>query len=643
MTDQKWTWSKEKPNESSISGDITRLFRAEGTQQVGVLARNAPSNRSTLFAREAIQNSWDAARELRMQSTNHEIASFLLNIQFRSFSSVQKTSFVGALGLNELAERANFELNTSQSLRNALGLFGDDCLLSINDPDVPLAVMYFVEKGALGMPGNWEQSESRMMFALNRVGYNKKAEGSGGSFGYGKAGLIQASRIRVVVAYSCFEEDISEPGVTRRLLGATYWGQHSYKGEKFTGWVRLGQPINDSAKPLENEEADSLAKAIGIEVREPKNKSDLGTTFLIIDPDLDPEELKIAIERNWWPSLVDDDGLQVQIELPDGRRMDPEPPIGDPDLAPFLEAYSLAKKYKDEDNQFSRSRSLGTYKPNNYEKSEPLGRLGLVSDPNNWTFPDSDVVAGAAGDGQTPHESMVALVRGPRMVVQYWTPPRGSRPYVRGVFVASSNIDDLLRQTEPKAHDKWDTRLDEPGIHPAATRFAGEINKRLREQVQEFRDQFRIPPPPAAAINLPTLDSLMRLLTGGTPPPPPKDPRPFKMTFPQSPYIVPVDIDQVCMTATASFSLAPIVQEEKRFVDLYFEVNFVEDSRSGSRVNLEIVSPNGFSLMEQAKGRYRFRGELTKTGPKAQFQIRTIPYSGDWTTKLVISGELVKR
>jgi hypothetical protein len=237
---------------------------------------------------------------------------------------------------------------------------------------------------------------------------------------------------------------------------------------------------------------------------------------------------------------------------------------------------------------------------------------------------------------------MVALIRGPRMVVQYWTPPRGAKPYVRGVFIASPQIDDLLRQTEPKAHDKWDSKLDEPGIDPAATKFAAEVIKRIREQVQDFREKFRIPPPPAGDVNLPTLNALMKLLSGGTPPPPPKDPRPFKMSFSQSPQVVPISTDKVFMSAGASFSLAEIVEESSKTVDLFIEVNFVEDSRSGSSVKLEIDPPDGFSFVDEVKGRYRYRGVLTRTGPKAQFEVRTIPYSAEWTTKLVISGELVQ-
>jgi hypothetical protein len=639
MAGHKWIWSREDPNQSSISGDITRLFRAEGTDQPGVLSRESPPDRALLFAREAIQNSWDAARELRNRPSGAKLDPFLLRINFREFAGNSKSEIVKALALEQLAARANSKSGTTRAIRDELGLFPTDCLSVLEETDVPLSVMYFEENGSMGMPGNWEKSESRMMFALNRVGYNKKMEGSGGSYGYGKAGLIQASRIRVVFAYSCFEEDSSDPGVTRRLLGAAYWGQHAFSDNKYTGWVRLGKPVADSAKPLENESADEFAELVGLKARSSKKTKDLGTTFVIVDPDIDPYELKSAIERNWWPSLVDDAGLRVQISLSNGTRIDPVAPVSDPDLGPFVAAYSLALKSADETNENSRSRNLGSYRPQDIGTNLALGRLALVADPDEWTFPVPDYVDTI--DGQVPHQSMVALVRGPRMVVQYWT-PRGSKPYVRGVFIAGDDVDDFLRQTEPKAHDKWDPRLNEPGIHPAATKIASEVLKRLASQVQEFRDSFRIPPPPTGPVNLPTLNSLMQLLSGGTPPPPPKDPRPFKMSFTRPPRIEPKPAGQVAMKATAAFSLADIVDEDTHIVDLFIEVTYVEDSRSGSSVKLSIEPPAGFSLVDVSKGKYRYRGELSKDGPRFEFAIETVPYSADWSTKLAISGELVK-
>ena len=53
------------------------------------------------------------------------------------------------------------------------------------------------------------------------------------------------------------------------------------------------------------------------------------------------------------------------------------------------------------------------------------------------------------------------------MVVQYFD-VGGAAPVVRGVFVADDDIDDLLRQTEPKAHNSWDTETGADGVHPDA-------------------------------------------------------------------------------------------------------------------------------------------------------------------------------
>ena len=72
------------------------------------------------------------------------------------------------------------------------------------------------------MYGPFEGAKSKMYLALISLGYTAKAEGSGGSDGYGKAGLIRGSATRTVVAYTAFRERKDDPGVTRRLLGMTY-------------------------------------------------------------------------------------------------------------------------------------------------------------------------------------------------------------------------------------------------------------------------------------------------------------------------------------------------------------------------------------------------------------------------------------
>ena len=162
----KWAWQIDKPGQVAVSADIIRIFRAEGVEQPGVLARGRPSDQAMLFAREAIQNSWDAARELRAGARPSEFPPFHLEIEFRHFVGEEKRRFVAALGLSE--HRAHFGETKQQAFRRKVGLGQSDCLDDLHDLAEPLRVLVYTEHCALGMEGAWDASESRMMFALNR-------------------------------------------------------------------------------------------------------------------------------------------------------------------------------------------------------------------------------------------------------------------------------------------------------------------------------------------------------------------------------------------------------------------------------------------------------------------------------------------
>jgi hypothetical protein len=64
-----WDWEKTDVRHSGSSGDIAKLFKNEGIAHPGVMAKGAPPDEATLAAREIIQNSWDAARELQNDLT----------------------------------------------------------------------------------------------------------------------------------------------------------------------------------------------------------------------------------------------------------------------------------------------------------------------------------------------------------------------------------------------------------------------------------------------------------------------------------------------------------------------------------------------------------------------------------------------
>lgn len=585
-----------------------------------------------LFAREAIQNTWDAARELRAGARPDEYPPFHLELEFRSLVGEAKAKFVEVLGLKEHADHLG-EAGRGAT-RRKVGLGEVDCLDSLDDPREPIRMLVYTEHGALGMEGAWDASESRMMFALNRVGYTMKRLGAGGSYGYGKAGLIAASRVRVIIAYSCFQPSpAADDHATRRLLGVTYWSNHQHDGSKLTGWAHRGVP-DDSGDimPFSDDEADRVAVQLGLGLRREGIVRERGTTFLIIEPTITAAELKTAIERNWWPAIRSTtEPLRVSITDYDGARLVPQVPIDDPDLGPFVRGFDLATRPSDSAVSTEQSYDLGTYAPHG-GRTVRLGRLGLVADDKGWSFPDR-----MEEEDDIEHTSMIALVRGPRMIVEYHKYNLGM-PFVRGCFVAHDDIDDLLRQTEPAAHDKWHESVSADGIVPMAPKVARAVIKEIKEKVKEFKKRFTAPPPRAGELNLPILDELSRLMKGRKPAPPPQNPRTVRMNFLTAAHAIDAGDGKLLCRSAVEVSVDDWVWPEVGNssdveVTAVMSVAFVEDEAIGERVELSVTCSNrNFTQSSADDGKYVWRGRLGRVDT-ATFEITTAPYSADWSVK----------
>lgn len=637
--DVKWTWEKDNVLMSGVAGDVAALFRAEGVDTPGILAVDPPTSETSLFAREAIQNSWDAAREWRTtcEKSGRKVAPFSIEFKFVELSGDERRRFVATLGLTE--HQSQFDAARRQgSAKNNLGLAENDLLARLHDGDRPVRLLVMTESAGLGMPGNLKDSESRMVQALLRVGYTQKADGAGGNYGYGKAGLIQASAIRLVVAYSAFAEGTSEPGVTRRLLGVTYWKSHKRArigggNESFTGWARFGRfaPIGDgipSAVPYENEEADDVAASLGITVRDPLDPSGTGTTFLLLEPTIDAPNLKKAIERYWWPAILDSSsGLRTKIVDYDGTESYPSVPKDDPNFVPFVRAFELATRPQDNPHTEEHSADLGQYTPQSGD-SYSLGRIGLVADTKGWSFPDDGL----------DHQTLIALVRGPRMVVDYLTFKNFGIPHVRGTFVADRNIDDLLRQTEDKAHTKWETRpLD--GAHPHAHLVAKQVNDRIRARTTEFKGRFKPPAPRPGDLNLPVLDELSRLMKGRKITPPKPQPRSVTINLVEPAHVEVTKSGLLRCEAVVEFGVSDWVWEalgdevEDVEVTVTLSMAFVEDEKVGEKMGLEVSTlPRGFVELPTKNESRTFVGRLSR-GVSATFAVGSAEYESDWTVR----------
>ncbi len=640
----KWAWESENPNYSGGAGDVAALFRAEGVETPGILEIDAPAAEASLFSREAIQNSWDAAKEWERtcKKKGEKPHPFWIEFRFVEYRGFEKRKLVFALGLDEHARQLSAAKVSKGSGLN-LGLASVDALNDLLSGETPLRVLTMTEHGGLGMPGAWRTGDSRMLSALLRVGYTQKAEGAGGSYGYGKAGLIAASAIRTVVTYSAFAEDKSDPGVTRRLLGVTYWKNHSIGNAKFTGWARLGKEVwttddeggrHRSASPYENKEADSAASELGIAVRNPAEPDDTGTTFMIIDPTIDANDLCSAIQRYWWPAMLNNStGLRTKIIDFDGTEVIPAVPKDDPHLQPFVRAFELASRSQDTKTKEETRQDLGTYSPHGDEEY-PLGHLGLVANTQGWSFPD---------DNETDHCTMIALVRGPRMVVNYHTFKGLGIPHIRGAFVSDDSIDDLLRQTEDKAHTKWETKKL-AGAHPSAHLVASQVNARLRKAVLDFKNQFKPPAPRPGDLNLPILDELSRLMKGNKPKPPTPKKRPITIRLVTPAHTVPTTSGHLECHAAVEFGIADwvwnITRTDTVEVTAILSVAFVEDENLGERLKLRAKSSRK-TFVEQgsSNGKSVFVGELGR-GETVQFNVSSQAYEPDWTVRFTPTASI---
>ncbi|MCY3564378.1 MAG: hypothetical protein OXH26_10730, partial [bacterium] len=548
---------------------------------------------------------------------------FEIGFSFESARGDEKHRLVSNLGLSELADRLSSGVD-----RKGIGLGADLCLEQLKDDDAELPYLVIEEQGTTGMYGPWRGNMSKLYLGMVSVGYTRNQNGSGGSFGYGKAGMTRSSATRTVVAYTCFSERDDDPGVTRRLLGMTYWGQHELDGESFTGFARFGkQTAPDVVTPFENEEADEVAQSLGLKLRHPGVERKLGTTFLLIQPTADPNDLITAIERSWWPALSDHSlGFHAYVTK-EGVRYYPRP-RKDGVLRSFIRAYEVATSA---DVVTSSEKKVPLRKRGPFPKP---GVLGMVSDIEGWSY------AGSAQEQRIDHRSMVALIRRPRMVVEY-LPVGRTPPFVRGAFVADDRVNDLLRSTEPKAHDAWQTKATDDHVDPEAVMLADRIQRSIRSHASRFRHALKPPERPPEKIELVHFDRLMSKLISGRGPgviSPPTEPRPVTIRL-EDRRLVPEGNNSIRVKGSASFALSDHYDGDRARVEVAIRYRYVEDERAGEVGEIKVEGPEGFVKEEGRPG--VFTGTLSRDS-QSVFRYTTGPYRAEWSGRLYAEAMILE-
>ena len=627
VASEHWNFFPLTPNDAG-GGDLSRVIRA-GMPPAHVLAR------------EVIQNSWDAARRLRRDFLPGSAIPFSVAFRFRELVGSEKEAFVQTFHLSELSTRAH-----------AVGaeklMLHDDSVLDRLDGEEPLRVLEASDYGAHGLFGHPnETSDSILWQAIYYMGGSEKAAGMGGSYGFGKSAFIRGSRIRTVLAYSCFRRypgTIAElDPVTRRFVGMAWWQKHKFDGNKFQGRARFGefsqagpQAVPDWP-PYEDGFADSLAEAAGFTARNPSIDADLGTSLLVIEPTVTPEALIDAIERYWWPALNDGD-FTVSVTNYDGKEVGIAPQER-ADLMPFIRSYralSLGATDGADGPQILSS----NWRSIRNERLKP-GSLAaqVVNSDDHLSAPENPPVETDADemDVLLQRGPLIALMRSPKMVVKYWEKSK-SPVTIRGVYVASEDIDDLLRDTETVLHDDWTTAPSDD-IDARATRVATFVMGRISNEIRMLAET-ATPEPPSKDVGLPIYSKLLRRFMRepgeiGPPPPPPGGGEPISFQYVNRPDVQLLEDGRIQLSCSFRLELRDDLENVPESVEVRVtpKLSILEDEGSGRTLWPADLTPDrlaDFKRDEEGGTGNSWTGTLERAVP-VHFEVCSQPYSSEWT------------
>jgi len=577
---------------------------------------------SDLLAREVIQNSWDASRKLNSGRIKSKRIPFKMEFKFIELTGKDKASFLKIAGLQEIYE-------ASKSMKKSDAKVADENFSAINS-DNPLRILVCSDYGAHGLYGSIEAGSDSILFkALYMFGETGKADedGTGGSYGFGKSAFIVGSGIKTVFAYSSFAPLINDK-VTRRLVGTTYWGSHrDASGRDLEGRAIYGDPdAGETGIPFEDSKADELAAKLFMEKRSATTEEDLGTSLLLVHPQVEAEELIDSIEKWWWPALVDNE-MEIVVYTADGKRLMPRP-MNNSYVRPFLKAYELAVGRSKQSSVIQESLISAAWQD---VDGINIGTAALrVASEEELALEESE-------GGHFPR---IALLRNPKMIIEYKDFER-RRVAVRGVFVASNDADSHLRNTEPAHHGHWDKKKSNE-IPSLSTAIAEAVYSKLSTGLRKFIEEVS-PTPPNERETLSVFSELMRGLLAGKKSGPKLPPKPSKMPleihFTKQPAVK-AHRDQVFTEAVFKISLGPNAENKPYNLRITADFQILEEeSDSGeswpchvtiskNSANFEIISTN------ELVGRIN-------VGEVIEVQVKSDLYDRSWTSKLKPQVEII--
>ena len=442
--------------------------------------------------------------------------------------------------------------------------------------------------------------------------------GSGGSYGFGKAVYSSNSRIGTIFAFSRTSDARDEP--LSVLMGCAYHSGHKYRRKLFSGRAFLGVEKDIPGAgirfdPFRGRKAEQLAERLGFE-----RDNGPGTSILLIDTEVKPEELVSGIEDWWWPR-IEMRLLESTIFDRNGEEHVPRPKSRF-HLQPFITAF---------DNALGRLPDIQAQQQRTAIKfdRQEMGMLGAV-------VLDDSRDENPLGEEFEDRLDTVALVRGPHMVVAYHKNWRQSRtaPLAVGCFIAADDINDTLKLSEPPAHDRWDSeapRLKKE--NDKKSRTVKEVLSRIKKAFREFQNAAK-PPAPPKSTRLAKLErelaSWFGVGTQGPPPLPRPNPAPISLRL-EGLHIRPNN-DNIHAEGQVEIALRPDSEEAEIPFRVRLSLMVVEEDSVSSTDQIPLTISPQCPLDQIDDG---FWAGVVKASSPARIKFKSAPYDPGWTVQFV--------
>jgi hypothetical protein len=582
-----WAYEKTPLNGGAPGDAFKSIFNGSGKNQAETLAR------------EAIQNSVDAAADAG--------TSVVVDFRFVSLSGNKRRAFEKAADLSEIAKR-----------RDGLGLLPGNIL---ERHDSPLQLLYIDDYETTGLSGDPTSPNSNLRKLLMDLGGSGKAhqtEATGGSYGFGKAVYSSSSRIGTIFVFSRTRD--ANGSETSVLMGCAYQQGHEFNDISWTGRGFFGVPVKIEGEgirfdPFLGSDAEKLACKLGFE-----RDVGEGTSILIVDAAIEPEETRRGIENWWWPR-IQARLLDARVISEDGTASVPRPKL-QKHLKPFIDAFYAARK--------QTPQIPGTLELEEFRRSgeKSIGTMGL-------TVVDDSENENPFGENYEEWLDTVALIRSPLMVVSYHRKWRTSpaAPVVVGCFIAHEDVDFVLKLSEPPDHSRWDPSADRVLSHDeAAPQLITSILGRIKSRFRRFQDAAKPPAPPRPK----RLEKLERALAswfgvgsnGGKQGP---DPNPAPISLkPEQPHLF-MEGQELRAKGKVEIALSASEESEQWFrVRLGLQVAEEDGISAKDPIELEIQS----SVALEANEDGYFLGRVGP-GEVVTLEYQSAPYDPDWTVRLM--------